>query len=377
MNILWFGPIMKPGKVSENNQQSPASNVWEIQQINALSDLNNNIKVYSYIPLRSYPHGNLYSFASKEYNPDMHENVTVNQMMYINVKYIREFILALVMIFSIIIKRDYKTNKVALFYNSSLPHRIVSRFLRTFTKIKCIEIIADDKHSESFDAHVYLSFGYYSSSLYDKKYFFDQPAFPLVNIANKHEIVSHKKNITYAGALSKYGGITEFAKSFISICETTKELSDLELTIVGHGTPDPLLINMSKHKNINFYGFVSVDKLQEILLSSDFFVNPRPILDENQRNFPSKIITYLKYGKPILSSETEGLSPKYREILYFFDPDSNESIKSSLLYFTSLSKDDLEKYRQKIVSFTEENNTNKMIKSFNVFLEFMVKNKFF
>ena len=100
-----------------------------------------------------------------------------------------------------------------------------------------------------------------------------------------------------------------------------------------------------------------------------------PVLDENKRNFPSKIITYLQYGKPVISSETEGLSPKYREILYFFDPDSNGSIESSLLDLISLKKDDLEIYRQKIISFTKMNNTQKMIKDFNKFLESMVDDK--
>ena len=374
MNILWFGPVIKTDKVSVNNQQSPASNLWQMQQINALADLVNKIKVYSYIPLRSYPYGKLFSPVGKEYNPEMQENVCLNQIMYINIKYIREYTLAFKMIFSIILKKDYKENQIALFYNSSLHHRIISRFLRIFTNIKCIEIIADNYDSRSFDAHVYLSFGYYSSSIYDKKYFFDQPAFPMIDQVYDNKILD-KKNITYAGALSKYGGITEFAKLFISICETTKELSELELTIVGHGTPDPLLIEMSNHKNINFYGFVSVEKLEEVLLLSDFFVNPRPMLDENKRNFPSKIITYLQYGKPVISSETEGLSPKYREILYFFDPDSNGSIESSLLDLISLKKDDLEIYRQKIISFTKMNNTQKMIKDFNKFLESMVDDK--
>jgi len=69
------------------------------------------------------------------------------------------------------------------------------------------------------------------------------------------------------------------------------------------------------------------------------------------------------------------LSPKYKEVLYFFDPDLNASIKSSLLDLISLKKDDLEIYRQKIISFTKMNNTQKMIKDFNKFLESMVDDK--
>ena len=48
-------------------------------------------------------------------------------------------------------------------------------------------------------------------------------------------------------------------------------------------------------------------------------------IDGNQMNFPSKLFRYLPYGKPILSTNTQGLSPDYSNALIYVDFENVDS----------------------------------------------------
>ncbi len=368
MNILWFGSIIDSSKLSLYPQQSPASNLWQIQQITGLSKLDNTITVFSHIPRQTYPYSHLISSDTYKHTPIFNKNIAIKQKSYLNIKHIKDINIAISYIYSLI--KDLKEHDIAVFYNNSPHHRLVAKFIKSVSNIKCIEIIADDKDSPVFDGHIYLSWWYYTNSIHKNKFFFDQP---MINYEEKSTLSFKKyekhKNITYSGTLSKWGGITEFSNQFIKLTNEHEELKFFILQITGHGTPDQQLLKLVNHPNIKFHGFVDEDKLENILQESDFFVNPRPLLDDNKRNFPSKITTYLKYKKPILSTKTAGLSPKYNDILFFFDPESDESLKFMLYELRQMSSIDMEILASKLNNFIKENSTNILIPELNSFLE--------
>jgi glycosyltransferase involved in cell wall biosynthesis len=61
------------------------------------------------------------------------------------------------------------------------------------------------------------------------------------------------------------------------------------------------------------------------------FVNPRNLKEESiQNTFPSKILDYIRYGKPIISTKSRGISNKYDAFLFFYDSDDLESLLNTI-----------------------------------------------
>lgn len=62
--------------------------------------------------------------------------------------------------------------------------------------------------------------------------------------------------------------------------------------------------NEAEQNGLEFPGLVDTSRLYDLLARSDLLVNPRISIHKNRKwNFPSKILLYLKFGIPILSSE--------------------------------------------------------------------------
>jgi glycosyltransferase involved in cell wall biosynthesis len=60
-------------------------------------------------------------------------------------------------------------------------------------------------------------------------------------------------------------------------------------------------------------------------------INPRSATHEASRmNFPSKLLRYLSYGKPIVTVWTPGIPTEYREVLKLVDPEVFGSSSSKL-----------------------------------------------
>ena len=61
---------------------------------------------------------------------------------------------------------------------------------------------------------------------------------------------------------------------------------------------------------------MTTEELHRLHVQASAFLNIRPPeISDNKMIFPSKILNYLSYGKPTVSSWTPGLSPEYREFL--------------------------------------------------------------
>jgi glycosyltransferase involved in cell wall biosynthesis len=124
------------------------------------------------------------------------------------------------------------------------------------------------------------------------------------------------KRIGYFGGLTSLGGIDLFL-------EATRQLSgsQYEFHIIGTGnTPAVSRIQAfaKADSRIHYHGPVSEQALNELGNMMDVFVDPRPkALSDN--NFPSKILTYLRFSKPIISTMGHGIPSEYQQVLIHLD----------------------------------------------------------
>lgn len=148
-----------------------------------------------------------------------------------------------------------------------------------------------------------------------------------------------KIRILYSGLLNQVAGIYIFFEMISLIIN-----KDIEFVITGKGDADTYIDEVCKNdKRVKYMGHLTYDKYLDTIQSCDLLINPRDMnLEENQNNFPSKIMDYLASGKPIISTKFAGWE-KFKGIIYFSDS-SAESLRDKVLMI-----------KEQILEFDEDN----------------------
>ena len=107
-----------------------------------------------------------------------------------------------------------------------------------------------------------------------------------------------------------------------------------------------------------FFGLVSEFELKKIYETAYIFINPRPsYLSGSSMNFPSKVLEYLSYGKPVISTWTSGLSPNYAEILEILEEETEDCLARTITNVLRWSKKRRAKNHDKIAQFLKDHKT--------------------
>ncbi|WP_096779596.1 glycosyltransferase family 4 protein [Zobellella denitrificans] len=154
------------------------------------------------------------------------------------------------------------------------------------------------------------------------------------SFSNKQETV----NFLYAGGLFKEYGINEFVDAFSSC-----KLDNITLTVLGKGSSAEYIQGVSdKDPRIKYLGFKSGDELDGLFSGADVFVNPR-MKDGYIENlsFPSKLLEYLSFGKPVLTTKLNSIPSDYDEFFIYFDSDNVTDFREKIEAVASMSKSEL------------------------------------
>ena len=112
-------------------------------------------------------------------------------------------------------------------------------------------------------------------------------------------------------------------------------------------------------------GFLSDDKIYKMAFQATFFVNPRPLgFGPNKLNFPSKLLFYLAFGKPVISTISLGMSPEYSSVIIEIEDESKASIIRSLELSLNMNNDIYEEFCKKAVKFKERYTWDKQVLKF-------------
>ena len=116
------------------------------------------------------------------------------------------------------------------------------------------------------------------------------------NLNQSTEIVSNKTiNISYVGNIGKAQNIELILKSFIK-----SGITNSILNICGDGSIFEKLKNKYRNINIKWHGWISGDKLNNILLTSDYYILSLNTIGRQGLIIPSKLQTYFMNKKPII-----------------------------------------------------------------------------
>lgn len=346
--VLWLGPIVNPDNISDHKAVSPAANKWQINFINALQRNDVQIVNLSYLPEPKYPKGKLFPIYK-------HKVRTISnvQSKYINIPFIKNRSL------SNSLKKNitkFKTADIIITYNSYVPHINAAKYAVSKYNMKWVNIVADDQCVEGPDLTVFLSYGYYHDSDISSKMHIDGGLYSLESTTDKF----NKNVLIFTGALNKWTGIEKFAHDFSKL-----NIDKFELHIFGKGNSLQLTRLAQANRNIKIKGFVSEEELESNMKKCFAFVNPRPIdIDGSENNFPSKLLEYFKYGKPILSTKTAGVAPYYDDLLMFYDPNNLNSLDNALKILTNFTEEDRCLLRKRISDFSKSHSWDSLAKLF-------------
>lgn len=194
------------------------------------------------------------------------------------------------------------------------------------------------------DAHVFLSWWAFNECPLTPKYHLDSGLLE-TRFSNQFSGNSHK--VLYAGKINRRGGS-------VILAQMIKANNDpsLKFIIAGKGHCEYLTTISKSDNRVKLLGFVNDEELDVLHREADIFINPRdPEHPENRMIFPSKILEYLSYGKPVVSTHTAGISPEYKDFLLFAEPNNYHGLNIKLKTAIALSTEGIDAYRDKLKQF--------------------------
>lgn len=333
LRILWVGPVIDEAHFS-NPAVSAAASVWQQSLIASLLDQNTRdlpslqIEVVSHLPYRCFPRGALRPEDDPSFFPASIRGFAVQ---YINIPILRNWMLGLGYVKVIkerIASASTHPYDLIISYNAeTYVSRSVANFARK-NQITWVSIIADlpKVRPRSFlergkahlaDGRIFLSWKNFKSFAQGHGDLFLEGGVPSYE-SNTPEDSSGQsllhneekiKRIAYFGGITTLGGIDLFL-------ETTCHLPgpQYQFHIAGAGETSRLKPFLKDDPRIYYHGAITQQELITLGKSIDVFVDPRPS-SHSENNFPSKILTYLGFSKPIISTMGLGIPPEYSKVL--------------------------------------------------------------
>jgi glycosyltransferase involved in cell wall biosynthesis len=318
--ILYLGGIFSEETMLACPAVSPAANRWQMGLVRAFIALDKNARVLGHIPEPLWPKGR---FRINKSIGGIAPGIPGELVNYWNVPVIRSTSLSSGYIRIFKDMCDTYGKPTCLISYNLYPHTVtIARYARDKYSIPWVCIVADapnpgprrDQHDQMLSeaaGRVFLPW----------KCFTDCRLQPLLHLDGGVESIrfspnviptkDKKRAVLYSGVMNKYGGVDLLLKAFKLV-----EDSSIELWLCGKGENDEIRCAIEQDARIKWYGLVTDDRLIELSEIASAFINPRPVnLPASAGNFPSKILEYLSYGKPVISTWTEGLSPEYKEVL--------------------------------------------------------------
>lgn len=371
-SFLWLGGVFDDNTISNFQFMSPASNFWQLGFIDELQSQNHKIHVVGHAIERVWPLGKLNICKELMAFP---AGLLGTSISYINLPFIRGPVqyLNYCRKASHFIKKDGLPDYLITFsclnkgteWSSTIS---TARRMKKKFGIPWICIVADGIAPSGADGYIYLTWSYSESV---------NAPFPKLHIDGgvPHLELNQNKQpqnnsitkpwiLMYMGALTIHGGVSFLARAFSQL-----RAENVELWICGRGENQELIEIAEQDNRIKIIGFVSEYKLDQLAQTADAFANPRPSdFAPNKLNYPSKILRYLAYEKPVISTWTEGLSPEYSKVLISVNDETESAFSQAIQNAINMSAKDKVKISTSIKQFNKTHTWTYQIDKFSKWL---------
>ena len=325
LRVLWLGPWHSDDALFGRKAVNQAATTWSRGLLQGLQKAGCEVRVCTHCREQYWPGGDLFP-GNKE---DFDKSLPFDYVKYINLPSMRNP--TLVTAYKRMVAKqisEFKPHYV-LSYNLHSYHCCLSDIINA-SGSKWIPIILDqddpeddnwavfNKQSEGAAGYVFLSWwGYKNSPSRLPALHFDGG---IERWLGEENAGKKERIVVYSGKYNeKYGGLDVL----FDILKNVK-IPDCKFCLTGKDAKGMLMKYLRKEKRAQYLGFLSDAALHDIQQKASVFINPRPPeISDNKMAFPSKLLNYISYGKPIVSTWTEGLAPEYKELLWCADSEEN------------------------------------------------------
>lgn len=306
--ILWLEGIFDERTIGTFPASSPAVNFWHAGFVGALGTAGCEVTLIGHPYDRIWPMGRVIVNAD---DASLAPGFSGKVVGYLNVPFLRErtqsfnYLRRVKAYVAAHGRPDY------VFTFNDTPATPAAEYLSRELGVPWIYIAGDGPARVGADGYLYQNWVYYESPSAPGPKIHLDGGLPVLEAVEADSAQRTPKALMYMGALTEHGGAVQLARAFHTLRD-----ADIELWITGRGTNAELEQLAASDTQIKLYGFVGQDELHRLASRARIFANPRPTaFAPNRLNYPSKLLHCLAYGRPVLSTFTEGLSPDYREVL--------------------------------------------------------------
>lgn len=334
-HLLWLDGVFDDDTVHAFRSISPASNFWQKGFLEGLCDAGAQVAIVGYPAERVWPFGRFFVGKTKASLLSGFDGSTTGYLNLPGIRLYSQYIaLRKAALLQLNMQKD-KTDYSVVFSclesaDEETPSIRVARYLRKHFGIPWICIVADGETPAGADRYIYLPWSNFQSASSLRKGIHIDGGIPLVFLNSKSDldmgVVRESRALMYMGALTEHGGVTELGRAFSHLKD-----QDVELWVCGRGSNSELDRLAKLDSRIKLKGFVDAEELDRLANLAFAFVNPRPTkFKPNMLNYPSKLLHYLAYGKPVVSTFTDGMSPSYTGILVSAKDESESGLTAAM-----------------------------------------------
>ncbi len=354
--FLWLEGVFDEASVAAFQSISPASNFWQKGFVRALQGMGHEVSIIGYAVERAWPFGRL---LIKSGDVVLLPGAVGRVFGYLNFPYLRPVFQYVGMrravqrhlrsgqplpdymvVFSCLEKSTHQTAAIR-----------VAKWVKRVFRIPWVCIVADGESPPGADAYVYLPWAYYKSesSRRPEPTIHIDGGVPEVPVQAAQMAPVQGKVLMYMGALTAHGGALELARAFRDVPGR-----DLSLWFCGWGGNPELDAVARADDRIQIKGFLEEAELNRLASQAFAFANPRPAnFAPNKLNYPSKLLHYLAFGKPVISTFTDGVSPEYKNVLIPVVDDSQASLSEAIKSLMLMDESQYKALQVGVVAFNE------------------------
>lgn len=334
MKILWVGPFLSDSALIARKAANQAAAKWSRGLLSALADAGCEIAVIDHAPNQRWPKGKV--FWEKSDKACFLDWFPVERVPYCNAIGIKEIWLEFA--YKLATRKMFTRWRpdVVVCYNSlhSWHVSVMKEARRHHLPVVPIILDGDDPQPDGWQRMlrdnrfatgiVMLSWWIFRN--YPKhdipKLHMDGGAAAFIGTEPKDIGQSGKPFLlVHTGALDVLRGLP-FMKSVIGLCKR----KDVRFVFCGKCDVDGMRREFGNNPCVEITGFISAEEVDDLCREADVFLSFRaPGIGENRVNYPSKIPNYLAFGKPVVSTWLESLSPDHKDVLCIPEDDTPES----------------------------------------------------
>lgn len=330
--VLWLGGIFDHDTMLRRPGVNPAGRRMQLELVTALEDRGVAVRTLGHAPEPIWPKGRFRDPGTDALEPGI-EGHTVGywnlpglRMRSLSRSYVRGYRRAV---------SQHGEPGLVLSYNA-YPYNIAAGRHARAGGVPWVPIVADPPSAAERARHdaavndaagrVFLSWAEYTKTSNPEPKLHLDNGVDALSIPAVDRGLESPPVVVYTGSLGPHAGASYLIDAFRQV-----ERRDIELWICGFGSNADVDRAAAEDPRIRFLGLVPEERLHEICDRATVFVNPRPSSRPgNAANFPSKLLHYLKYGKPIISTWTAGMEPGYRRVLTVLEEETPERLASTI-----------------------------------------------